>query len=362
MSRVISSFMGANSPIGFCSFFEEIYNPYKNHHPYIIKGGPGTGKSTLMKKVARKAQEMGYETELIYCSSDPKSLDGIIVKDLGISVIDGTSPHVLEPKFPGAVENIINTGDFWDKKKLAAKSDLIRSLTLENSMHHFRSARYLSAAGAINDENIRLASSFIKDEKINSFAVRFVSREMPPKRKRSAGKRIRRFISGITPEGVVFLDETVTSQAVRVIGIKDNYSAVSPLVCQRIGDFAIKNGYDVIFCQCPMKPKGDCEHIIIPEVGLALLTVKKEHSISLECDRLIHCKRFMREEAENYSQRLRRGKKLCSHLISESVNSLKKAKETHDKLEKEYIEVMNFQALNDYTDIITEEMFDVFAD
>ena len=261
MSRVISSFMGANSPIGFCSFFEEIYNPYKNHHPYIIKGGPGTGKSTLMKKVARKAEEMGYETELIYCSSDPHSLDGIIVKEAGISVIDGTSPHTLEPKFPGAVENIINTGAFWDKKKLAEKSDLIRSLTLENSMHHFRSARYLSAAGAINDENIRIASSFIKGEKINSFAIRFVSREMPAKRKKGTGKRIRRFISGITPEGVVFLDETVTAQAVRVIGIKDNYSAVSPLVCQRIGDLAVKNGYDVIFCQCPMRPKGDCEHI-----------------------------------------------------------------------------------------------------
>ncbi len=361
MSLVMSSFMGANSPIGFCSFFEEIYNPYQNHHPYIIKGGPGTGKSTLMKKVARKAQEKGYETELIYCSSDPDSLDGIIVKDIGVSVIDGTSPHVIEPKFPGAVENIINTGDFWDKKKLAQKSDIIRALTLENSMHHFRSARYLSAAGAINNENIRLASSFIKEDKINSFAVRFVSREMPSKRKSSSGKRIRRFLSGITPEGVVFLNETVSAAAVRVIGIKDNYSAVSPLLCQRIGDLAVKNGYDVIFCQCPMNPKGDCEHIIIPEVSLALITVKKEHNISLECDRLIHCKRFMNPEIENYAGRLRRGKKLCSHLISESIDSLKKAKTTHDKLEKEYIEVMDFQALNDYTDIITEEMFSIFG-
>lgn len=362
MSRVTSSFMGANSPIGFCSFFEEIYNPYQNHHPYIIKGGPGTGKSTLMKKVARKAEERGYETELIYCSSDPQSLDGIIVKDIGVSVIDGTSPHTLEPKFPGAVENIINTGDFWDKKRLTEKSELIRSLTLENSMHHFRSARYLAAAGAINDESIRLISSFIKEEKVNSFAVRFASREAPPKRKKSPGKRTRRFISGITPDGIVFLDETVRAQAVRIIGIKDNYSAVSPLICQRVGDIAIRNGYDVIFCQCPMRPRGDCEHIIIPEISLALITVKKEHNTALECDRLIHCKRFMREELENYGKRLRRSRKLCSHLIGESVASLKKAKEIHDKLEKEYIEAMDFQALNDYADIITEEMFSIYSE
>ena len=361
MSLVTSSFMGANSPIGFCSFFEEIYNPYENYHPYIIKGGPGTGKSTIMKKVAKRAEEKGYETELIYCSSDPESLDGIIVKDIRLCVIYGTSPHTLEPKFPGAVENIINTGDFWDKKKLSEKSDVIRSLTLETSMHHFRSARYLNAAGAINDETVRTAFSFIKEEKVNSFAVRFAARELPALRKGTAGRRIRRFISGITPKGVVFLDGTVTAQAVRIIGIKDNYSVVSPLICQRIGDLAVKNGYDVIFCQCPMRPKGDCEHIIIPQVGLALITVKKEHNISLECDRLIHCKRFLHPEVENYAERLRRGKKLCFHLISESISSLKKAKESHDRLEKEYIEAMDFHALNDYTDIITDEMFTLFG-
>lgn len=357
MSVTTSSFMGANSPLGFCSFFEEIYNPYKNHHPYIIKGGPGTGKSTLMKKVAEKAREKGFDTELIYCSSDPKSLDGVIVKDLNVSVIDGTSPHVLEPKFPGAVENIINTGDFWDKKALKKKSDKIRSLTLENSIHHRRSARYLAAAGAVNDENLRLAHSFIKEEKINSFALRFASRETPRKKNCPQGKRTRRFISGITPEGIVFLNETVTALATRIIGIKDEYGAVSPMLCQRIGEIAIKNGYDVIFCQCPMKPKGDCEHIIIPEINLALVSLKKDHNISLDFDRIIHCKRFMHEEIESYKQKIRWSKKICSHLISESISSLKNAKAVHDKLEQEYIEAMNFKALDKYTDTITEEIF-----
>ena len=357
MSLIISSFMGANSPLGFCSFFEDIYNPYKNHHPYIIKGGPGTGKSTLMKKVARIAQEKGFDTELIYCSSDPKSLDGVIVRDLDLSLIDGTSPHVLEPRFPGAVENIVNTGDFWDKKKLSEKSDKIRSLTLENSIHHRRSARYLAAAGAVNEENIRIAHSFIREDKINGFALRFASRELPKKKGAPVGRRTRRFISGITPEGIVFLNDTVSALATRIIGISDEYGAVSPLLCQRIGDAAIKNGYDVIFCQCPMKPKGDCEHIIIPEISLALITLKKEHPVTLSCDRIIHSGRFMHEGAEAYRQQIRWSKKICSHLIGESINSLKNAKAVHDKLEKEYIEAMDFDALNDYTDILTEEIF-----
>lgn len=354
---VTSYFMGANSPSGFYSLFEEIYNPYKNVHPFIIKGGPGTGKSALMKKVAKKAQEEGLDTELIYCSSDSSSLDAVIVKDLGISVIDGTSPHTLEPKFPGAVENIINTGDFWDKKDLSENRDIIRTLTLENSICHRTSAKYLSAAGNIHGEGIRIVSSFIREDKINSFALRFAMREAPKKKNSPVGRRTRRFISGITPSGVTFFDSTVKALASRIIGISDSVGAVSGLVCQRIGDIMIRNGYDVIFCHCPMKPKGDCEHIIIPELSLAVVTVKNEHRSSLRCDRLIHCERFLLPEVKQYRQKIRYSRKLSLHLIDEGIKSLADAKAVHDKLEAVYVKAMDFEALDRYTDKVTKEMF-----
>ena len=44
-------FLGGTSPTGFRSkFIEQIKKP--GYYTYILKGGPGTGKSTLMKKVA----------------------------------------------------------------------------------------------------------------------------------------------------------------------------------------------------------------------------------------------------------------------------------------------------------------------
>jgi hypothetical protein len=167
MTKNSASFLGANTPQGFVSFFDELYNPYDNCSAYIIKGGPGTGKSTLMKAICLECEKRGIATEKIYCSSDPDSLDGLIVPDMGISIADGTSPHIVEPKFPGACENIINTGDFWDRDKLRQRADEIRTLSLENSIHHRRSARYLSAAGAINNDNIRLVSSFRRNDAAN---------------------------------------------------------------------------------------------------------------------------------------------------------------------------------------------------
>ena len=358
MAKNFMSFLGANTPQGFVSFFDELYNPYESCRPYIIKGGPGTGKSTLMKMIDEESQKQGFTTEKIYCSSDPESLDGIIVPELGVCAADGTSPHTLEPKFPGACENIINTGDFWDKDKLYLRGDEIRALTLENSIHHRRSSKYLSAAGSINEENLRLSSKYINSDKIDNFAFRFVRRELPKKKSSQPGKKKKRFISAITPKGRIFLDEGVKAFAYRIIGIDDEYTAASGELCERIGEKALRNGYDVIFCHCPMKPKLQCEHIIIPEKRLALVTLRSSHKTEIEFDRIIHAKRFLHEGIDEHMTYLRFNRRLVRELTDEAISALKEAKQTHDKLEKIYTDAMDFQSLNKYCNKLCAEIFD----
>ena len=186
MATKSASFLAANTPEGFVSFFDELYNPYKSSQAYIIKGGPGTGKSTFIRKIARAFEEKGFDTELVYCSSDPDSLDGLIVPEKGFSICDGTAPHVMEPRFPGAVENIINLGQFWDERKLRKSADEIRRLFIENSLYHRQSAGYLAAAGHVNRQNRKIATSYIKREKTDSFSARFIYRELPLKKKKPA--------------------------------------------------------------------------------------------------------------------------------------------------------------------------------
>lgn len=348
MSKNIKSFLGANTPGGFYSLFGQLYNPYKDSRMYIIKGGPGTGKSSFMKKIAKAASSLGFDTEQIYCSSDPDSLDGVIVPELGLCVADGTAPHIIEPVFPGASENIINLGAFWDREKLFKNADEIRSASIENSLYHRRSTRYLSAAGAINDDLQKTVASSVDTEKAESFAVRFCMREAPKKKGAEPGKIRLRFLSAVSPDGVIFLDSSVTSLASRVIGLADEYGAVSGILCERIAQTASKNGYDVIACPCPMRPT-EFEHIIIPELSLALITVKSSHSISLQVDRLIHARRFIKDDVfQSRKNRLSFGSKAVKELTDESVALLRKAKATHDRLESYYIEAMDFVSLDEY--------------
>ena len=86
-------FPGGNTAKGFYSYYDQIIGTEATRL-FIIKGGPGVGKSSFMKKIAQDMTEKGYDVELHQCSSDNGSLDGVVIPALKIAMIDGTAPHV----------------------------------------------------------------------------------------------------------------------------------------------------------------------------------------------------------------------------------------------------------------------------
>ena len=73
-------FPGANTGRGFIGHFESIVPPWSEpHYTYVLKGGPGVGKSTLMKKCAAIARANGFTVEEFRCASDPESFDACLL-------------------------------------------------------------------------------------------------------------------------------------------------------------------------------------------------------------------------------------------------------------------------------------------
>ena len=46
-------YLGANSPTGFYSLYDQLLEPEQAETIYILKGGPGCGKSSLMRLLRR---------------------------------------------------------------------------------------------------------------------------------------------------------------------------------------------------------------------------------------------------------------------------------------------------------------------
>jgi predicted AAA+ superfamily ATPase len=85
-------FPGGNTSQGFYSFYDYIIGP-EARKVFILKGGPGVGKSTFMKYIGSQMLHRGFDLEYHYCSSDNDSIDGVVVPELQVALIDGTAPH-----------------------------------------------------------------------------------------------------------------------------------------------------------------------------------------------------------------------------------------------------------------------------
>ncbi len=63
----------------------------------FIKGYPGTGKSSMMKKLANEALNRGFDVQLVWCGLDSNSIDMVILPQLKFCIFDSTEPHVYFP-------------------------------------------------------------------------------------------------------------------------------------------------------------------------------------------------------------------------------------------------------------------------
>ena len=133
-----------NSYGGFVSHYRDCFAQERR---YIIKGGPGCGKSTLMRRIAHEAEQRGLEVEYYDCSSDPGSLDGIVLPSLDIAMFDGTAPHEEAADAPGWRDNLIDLGAYWDSKILRDHQDEIILLSEKKTEAYRGAYRYLGMAG-----------------------------------------------------------------------------------------------------------------------------------------------------------------------------------------------------------------------
>lgn len=111
-SKVYKRFFGTTTTEGPVNFIDELTLDLSTR--YFIKGRPGTGKSTFLKKLSAALLEKGFDIEQYYCSFDPNSLDMVVSRELSFCVFDSTAPH---EKFPERENDIIL--DFYEESGLS---------------------------------------------------------------------------------------------------------------------------------------------------------------------------------------------------------------------------------------------------
>ena len=350
----IQYFLGGNTPTGFYSLYHQLSDPARMRALYIIKGGPGSGKSTLMRRVERHAQAAGLKTEQVLCSGDPDSLDAVILPELGAAVVDGTAPHVVEPKCPGVVERYIDLSGFYDRKGLQPLKEQILEATAEYQGHYKRVYRCLGAAGELRRDMNELLAAEAVQQKLAKRAAGIISREL---KKPGAGsdRAEQRFISAVTHKGPVTLWDTVDAQASRIYELADSYGLAHYLLAPILAA-ALAAGHRSIACPDPMAPDR-LAHLIFPDLSLAFVTSTAEAPWPHRAYRRLRLDAMA--DAETYrtaKPRLRFTKRVASALLDEGVAGLVQAKAAHDRLEKLYNPYVDFDRVAETADRVADDI------
>lgn len=345
--KYIDFFLGANTPAGFVSMYDQISNNEKLKKIYVIKGGAGTGKSSLMKKIGEESYNDGNFVERIHCSSDPDSLDAVIVEEKGFAILDGTPPHPMEPKYPGAVETLVNLYPSWDEEKLEKNVDRIKRYVKEYTDCHRKACVYLSVVSSLLKENRRVAESCVDYKKIDRYLDNLIRREFA-KPSEEIGKETVRFFSAVTPKGVKVYESTIEALCDRVYLIEDDIGAASQYLLKGIRKRILDKKIDIICGYCVTSPYEKLEHIIVPQLKIGFLTSNKFHRMNVNiAKKRVKVSRFTDlNKLNERKQYIAFNKKAATSILNEAIKAMQNAKKHHDLLEECYIPCVNFEKVD----------------
>lgn len=336
-------FLGANSRDGFVSLFPQLQKE-QSRRLYLVKSGPGSGKSTCIRRLA---EGLGGPEEWIFCSSDPDSLDGAVREEL--AVLDGTAPHVFEPNFPGCDGDYLPMPPYRDTRGLEAQAPALYALQGASRRRYQQAYRLIAAAAQVREERRAAAAALLPAGLPEKRAASLLRREVP--RKTGPGRLRLRFLDGVTPKGLLFLSDSVTRSARRIIALRDSFGLAQPLL-ERLRDGALAQGQLVYACLDPVEPERIL-HLLLPEAGVAFVT-QREKELPFRPARSVRIDAMLpAQELRALRGRLRLLGNMEQSLLNDAVEQIAAAHALHDRMEDIYRPHLRLEAMEDhYRDLL----------
>lgn len=338
MSNARALFPGAMGPDGFISCFDHLIPEQSLKRKLILKGGPGVGKSTFMRRIHAALCPDGEPSTLYFCSGDPDSLDAVALPDTGLLILDGTAPHVVDPQIPGARDSLINLGACLDEAAMRLRLPHIRLCMNDHAAASRRARAYMKAACAVELDNSALIDSAVDNAKClrmtRSLIQTVLSVDAPQDEKAAARPVI---TDALTPKGELSL---ISENAqMRVIRLVRHASMDLTNILISVRQAVLSAGYALEEHLCPMIP-GRLMHLSIPSLHTLITTsdllpseVIYDFASCLPAGGLLRCECALEQ-----------GRASASLHWQRAVAAMNQAKQLHDELETFYVPNMDFSA------------------
>lgn len=340
-------FPGSNTPRGFYSYYQHMLPQERAVRTFILKGGPGVGKSTFLKRIGEAMETDGFEVEYHHCSADNESLDGVVLPEIGVALLDGTAPHVVDPVCPGAIDEIVNFGSFWDEQGIRTHRRAIIAVNEALAECFSRCFRYLAAARAVYDDLEAAHRPALNFGGLNQIGATLIEELQESGWASSRPGRLRRlFGSAITPDGSRNYLDTLIVPWERIVVVKGEPGTGKATLVEKVARALLEQGFDVEAFHCPFDPER-MEHLVVPGLKLAVTTSAAPH-LWEGCAGLVVDTGDAVDESvlARQTARIKQARAVYESLFDQAVGALADAKALHDELESYYVPYMDFRRID----------------
>lgn len=349
MGNIRRMFFGGNTSNGFYSLHDNIISE-KRKKLYILKGMPGGGKSSLMKRIGEYLSKQGFTVEFHHCPSDPDSLDSILITEKRIALVDGTSPHIMDPVYPGLSDELIDLAQFIDKKKLKINEEEIISAKVANRRAYFNAFSYLKSLRHINDIIVERNKQGVDFEGINAITKLIIEEIFSEKEEEMEDLLFRErhaFATANSPKGLADYTDTVLEGIRRVYYIKGEKGTGKSTLIKKIYDEAVMRGLSLEVYHDPTFPE-KIETLNIKELNTCITSNRNGEKYATKT---VDLNKHFDENVINIDEY-----ELYNLLIEKATISLVEARKNHDIMEKKYIPTIDYSKIDQIRESLLEEI------
>lgn len=258
-----------------------------------------------------------------------------------------STPHIVDPKNPGAVDEIIYLGDFWDEIGIRAHKTEIIKLNKEIGRLFERAYRYLRAAKALYDDWEAANLEGMNFGLANQIADRIIYGLLDEEPvSETVGKDRHLFASAITPDGMVNYLDTIIEPCGRKYIIEGGPgTGKSTLLC-KVARAALERGFDAELYHCPLNPE-KIEHVVIPELSVALTKSIEPHTYTPAAEDIIVDMNECLDPGvvDKNASIVEESQRLFEELFDSAIKFISRAKGMHDLMESYYTPYMDFAGI-----------------